>query len=165
MQQAGSKRQRRTYLREVQRVVRRERTTIPRFAATPITLTEEDRNTLLYPHGDAFVISTNINDTEVQQILIDRGSSADLLFASAFNAMGLSRASQTQAGTPLRGLGGRAIESLGQIELPVTFGFEEFARTEDIMFDVVDIPYQYTTIFGRRSSTPSTPSLITVSYA
>ncbi|CAN6229824.1 unnamed protein product [Urochloa humidicola] len=64
--------------------------------------------------------------------------------------MGLSRSSLAPAGTPLRGFGGGAVNALGQISLPVTFGTGFYARTEDITFDVVDIPYPYNTIFGRR---------------
>ncbi|CAN6347531.1 unnamed protein product [Urochloa humidicola] len=64
--------------------------------------------------------------------------------------MGLSRSSLPPAGTPLWGFGGTAVNALGQISLPVTFGTGSFARTEDIIFDVMDIPYPYNAIFGRR---------------
>ncbi|CAN6372123.1 unnamed protein product [Urochloa humidicola] len=64
--------------------------------------------------------------------------------------MGLSRSSLTPVGTPLRGFGGGAVNALGQISLPVTFSTGSFARTEDITFNVVDIPYPYNAIFGRR---------------
>lgn len=94
---------------------------------------------------------------EVQRILIDGRSSADLLFASTFDQMGLSHTQLIRAGTPLCGFGGQAIEALGQIQLPVSFGHGDYARTEDISFDVVDVPYQYNAIFGRH--------LLNASYA
>lgn len=68
---------------------------------------------------------------------------------SAFEAIWLLRTQLRQAGTSLRGFGGKAIEALGQIELSMTFSINSFARIEDITFDVVDIPYPYNAIFGR----------------
>lgn len=32
----------------------------------------------------------------------------------------------------------------------MSFGLGEYARTEDIIFDIVDVPYQYNAILGRR---------------
>lgn len=62
--------------------------------------------------------------------------------------MGLSRSAIVQGGTPLCSFRGSSVRALGQIELSVTFGSGNFARMEDITFDVVDLPYQYnTTLF------------------
>ena len=48
----------------------------------------------------------------------------------------------------LRGFGGEAVLVLGQVQLMVAFGMEENRREEQILFDVVDIPYSYNAIFG-----------------
>ena len=45
----------------------------------------------------------------------------------------------------------KKIETLGKIELNVTFGEGNTQRTEIITFDVVDITYPYNAIFGRNS--------------
>jgi hypothetical protein len=45
--------------------------------------------------------------------------------------------------------GGRRIEPIGSISLPVSFASIFNARIEYITFDVVDISYPYNAIFGR----------------
>jgi hypothetical protein len=46
-------------------------------------------------------------------------------------------------------LGGKRIEPEGFISLPVSFKSLKNARTEFVIFDVVDIHYPYNTIFAR----------------
>ena len=53
----------------------------------PITFTENDMKLKDYPHMDAMVIEANIEGWTVSKILIDGGSSADILFASTLDAM------------------------------------------------------------------------------
>jgi hypothetical protein len=50
---------------------------------------------------------------------------------------------------PLYDLGGKRIESVGVITLPVSFSTPKNPRTEYITFDVVDMLNSYNTIFGR----------------
>jgi hypothetical protein len=50
---------------------------------------------------------------------------------------------------PLCGFGGRQIVALGKITMPVTFGFVHNTRTEQVVFDIVDMEYPYNTIIGR----------------
>ncbi|GFZ12712.1 hypothetical protein Acr_23g0010970 [Actinidia rufa] len=54
-------------------------------ALQPITFTNEDLRGLHLPHDDALVISTTIANFNMQRILIDNGSFADILFISAFD--------------------------------------------------------------------------------
>jgi hypothetical protein len=49
----------------------------------------------------------------------------------------------------LYGFGERKIEPLGSISLPVSFGSPANARTEYITFNIVDMSYPYSAIFGR----------------
>jgi hypothetical protein len=49
----------------------------------------------------------------------------------------------------LCGFGGRQIVALGKITMPVIFGFVHNTRTEQVVFDIVDMEYPYNAIIGR----------------
>jgi hypothetical protein len=50
---------------------------------------------------------------------------------------------------PLCGFGGRQIVALGKITMSVTFGYVHNIRTEQVIFDIVDMEYPYNAIIGR----------------
>ena len=50
---------------------------------------------------------------------------------------------------PLIGFGGKRVNALGKISLPVSFGDTSNPRTEHITFNVVEMNYPYLAIFGR----------------
>jgi hypothetical protein len=52
---------------------------------------EQDLQLESYPHTDAMVIKANIARWGISRILIDLGSSANIIFVNAFNQMKLSR--------------------------------------------------------------------------
>ena len=45
---------------------------------------EEDARLLHHPHNDALVVSIYVGDYNVHQVLVDNGSSADILYYTAF---------------------------------------------------------------------------------
>jgi hypothetical protein len=90
---------------------------------------------------------------EVRHILIDGGSSTDVIFVGTYTKMGLPTLALSQAPTSLRGFGGEAVQVLGQALIKVAFGTKDNRREEEILFDVVDIPYNYNAIFGQGTLT------------
>ena len=54
-----------------------------------ITFTDEDAERVHHPHDDAIVITLFIVDYTTRRVLVDNGSSADILYYPAFQQMRL----------------------------------------------------------------------------
>jgi len=151
-----TKRQHKEYFRTVSHVSEGKcfRTT---WSHVPISFTQADLWLQHYPHNDPLVIRANIGKNSVHftgndvgRILVDNGSSADILVWQCFIKMGFTEKALQKSQYPLIGFGGKRIKALGKIELNVTFGEGATQRTKAITFDVVDINYPYNAIFGRK---------------
>ncbi|RVX11556.1 hypothetical protein CK203_015845 [Vitis vinifera] len=81
-----------------------------------------DPTRTLQPHRDALILSLEIGDFDVRRILVDPGSSADLVQASVIGHMGHSLAGLENPGRILSGFNGSSTTSLGDIILPVRAG-------------------------------------------
>jgi hypothetical protein len=114
-----------------------------------ITFSQEDLQLKDYPHNDAMVISCVIKGFMVHNVLVDTGSAANIIFARAFSQMQEPEDKIHDATHPLCGFGGRQIVALGKITMLVTFGFVHNTRTEQVVFDIVDMEYPYNAIIGR----------------
>jgi len=152
-----TKRQHKEYFRTVSHVSEGKCFRTP-WSHVPITFTQADLRLQHYPHNDPLVIRANIGKNSVHfagndvgRILVDNGSSADILVWQCFVKMGFTEQALKKSQYPLIGFGGKRIEALGKIELNVTFGEGVTQRTEAITFDVVDINYPYNAIFGRNT--------------
>jgi hypothetical protein len=120
-----------------------------RWSHIPITFSQEDLQLKDYPQNDAMVISCVIKGFLVHNVLVDTGSAADIIFAKAFRQMQEPEDKIHDATHPLCGFGGRQIVALSKITMPVTFGFVNNTRTEQVVFDIVDMEYPYNAIIGR----------------
>ena len=119
----SSKKARKTYLRMVQNV--QLTGSVPKIARreSPIIgFSEEDARRLHHPHDDALVISIQIEDYNMHRVLVDNGSSADILYYPAFQHMGISRKRLISTNAPLIGFGGTRVLPLGAITLTVVVG-------------------------------------------
>ena len=82
---SSSKKARKTYLRMLQNVQLTGYVLNMAQIANPIIgFTKEDAQRLHHPHNNALVISIHIGDYNTHRVLIDNGSSADILYYLAF---------------------------------------------------------------------------------
>ncbi|KAL5538915.1 hypothetical protein UlMin_042374 [Ulmus minor] len=121
----------------------------PRLSNEPIIFTEEEASGLWHPHKDAIVVALRIASRKVYKILIDNGSSADILFRSTLNRMDLVGAKFDPIKSALYGFTGDSIHSEGVLNLPVELGMHPCQHIQSVEFVVVDCPSSYNAIIGR----------------
>ena len=118
-----SSRSRKTYLKVVQNVQLSGRS--PKTRTTneqAITFTNEDAARIHHPHDDAIVITLLITDYTTRRVLVDNGSSADILYYPVFQQMNLGRDQLHPVHSPLVGFGGMKVQPVGTIMLLVVVG-------------------------------------------
>ena len=114
-----------------------------------IGFSEEDARRLHHPHDDALVVSIRVGDYNVHRMLVDNGSSTDILYYPAFQQMGIDRARLIPTNAPLVGFGGIRVLPLGAITLSMMVGDYPQQITKDVTFLVVDCSSAYNGILGR----------------
>ena len=146
----SSKKARKTYLRMVQNV--QLTGSVPKIARreSPIIgFSEKDARHLHHPHDDALIVSIRVGDYNVHRVLVDNGSSANILYYTAFQQMGIDKARLIPTNAPLVGFGGRRVFLLGVVTLLVTAGDYPQQITKDVTFLVVDYSSAYNGILGQ----------------
>ncbi|XP_057755615.1 uncharacterized protein LOC130974778 [Arachis stenosperma] len=102
------------------------------------------------PHADdPVVISIQTGDLLVRKVLLDPGSSADVLFYSTFSKMNLSEKLMQPSSGELVGFSGERVPIKGYIWLRTIMGNDPLSRTLDIQYLIVDCPSPYNIILGR----------------
>nr|CAN82272.1 hypothetical protein VITISV_006243 [Vitis vinifera] len=99
----------------------------------------------LQPHRDALILSLEIGDYDVRRILVDPGSSADLVQASVVSHMGHNLTGLENPGRILSGFNGSSTTSLGDIILSV----QADPVTLNVQFLVVQELSPFNVILGR----------------
>jgi hypothetical protein len=104
----------------------------------------------IQPHfDDPMVVILRIANFGVKRVLIDQGSSADVLYYDAFQGLGLKVEQLKYFDGTLIGFSNEEVEVLGYIELEVVFGEGEHARMIPIKFLVIKCISTYNVIIGR----------------
>ena len=85
----------------------------------------------------------------MQRVLVDNGSSADILYYSAFQQMGIDRERLILTNAPLVSLGSTRVFLVGVVTLSVVVGDYPQQITKDVTFLVVDCSSAYNAILGR----------------
>jgi len=96
------------------------------------------------------ILDPCINSVRFERVLVDGGSSIDILFRNSLLALRLTPAQLKPYDAQFWGvLPGQSSVPLGQIMLPVQFGTPDHFRTEFVNFVVADFDGTYHAILGR----------------
>ena len=123
---------------------------LPRIDTT-ITFSDSDLEGCQHPHDDPLVVRAIVANTTVHRVLVDNGSSTNIIFASAFNNMGIGREKLEPVNTHLSGFSGEKVLPLGSIQLVLTLGEPPCQATTTARFLIVDAPSAYNMLLGRPS--------------
>ena len=145
-----SSRSRKTYLKVVHNVQLSERSPMTRTTnEQAITFTDKDATRIHHPHDNAIVITLLIVDYTTRRVLVDNGSSADILCYPAFQQMNLGRDQLRLVYSPLVGFGGMKVHPVGTIMLPMVVGAYPQQVTRNVNFLIVDCSSSYNAIIER----------------
>ncbi|XP_030940301.1 uncharacterized protein LOC115965269 [Quercus lobata] len=105
-----SSKSKKTYLKMVQNVQLFGRSPRTRSMDEPaISFTDEDAERIHHPHDDAIFITLLIANYTTRRMLVDNGSSADILYYPAFQQMRLGQDQLCPVCSPLIGFGGMKV--------------------------------------------------------
>ncbi|VFQ96219.1 unnamed protein product [Cuscuta campestris] len=115
----------------------------------PITFTDRDLPATGEDHNDPLVITMDMGGVDVSQVLVDTGSSVNVLYLDAFEKLKLCRTRLEPLKTPLSGFTGDSAEAEGSILLNCELGTGEQVVQKQMRFVVVNIKCVHNAILGR----------------
>jgi hypothetical protein len=116
-----------------------------------ITFSREDHpNRIPNPGQYPLVVDPVIGNARFSKVLMDGGSSLNILYAHTLHLLGIGLDQLRPSTTPFHGVApGKRVQPLGQIDLPVWFGTPDNFRKETVTFEVVGFRGAYHAILGR----------------
>ncbi|KAK3021960.1 hypothetical protein RJ639_045655 [Escallonia herrerae] len=90
--------------------------------APTISFSDDDVGDTRTPHDDPLVVTLRVGNFDVKRILVDNGSSVEVLFYEAFQRMNIPSDRLRKIDTPLYGFSNHPVVCEGIIALPVTVG-------------------------------------------
>lgn len=104
-----------------------------------ITFSSADTRGIHMPHNDPLLIDIGIGQCQVTKVLIDTGSSVDLIFRDTLDKMGVDLWDMKPSSRTLTGFNGASEQMLGTIRLPVYAG--DIVRTVKLSVIRAKAPY------------------------
>ncbi|RDX88956.1 hypothetical protein CR513_29377, partial [Mucuna pruriens] len=112
-----------------------------------ITFQERDRKWRTTDSDESMVIFVVAKDFKIERVLIDQGSSTNILYGSTYRRMGLSGLKETLG--CLYGFLGERVPIRGTVELDTIFGEGSNAKMILVLYTVVEAEASYNIIMGR----------------
>lgn len=125
---------------------------VPKLVNKISCFTKEDSLRVQHPHDDAHVVTLVIANHWTRRVVIDNGSSTNILHPSAFEQMGIRKDNLWSTIAPLVGFIGDKLYPSEVITLLVTTGINPHQVTKAVNFLVVDYPSVYNAIIDQPTS-------------
>ena len=122
-----------------------------RWSEQPILWSREDHPPRIDNPGHlALVVAPQVGGYKFTKVLMDGGSSINILYYETFHRMGLTDKNLKPLNTVFHGVvHGKSAYPVGKIALEVAFGDDHDSRSETLAFEVVKIKSPYHALFGR----------------
>jgi hypothetical protein len=96
------------------------------------------------------VVDPVIGNTKLTKVLIDGGSSLNIIYAETLGLMEIDLSTIRAGAAPFHGIiPGKHVQPLGQLDLPVCFGTPSNFHRETLTFEVVRFQGTYHAVLGR----------------
>ena len=96
------------------------------------------------------MVAPQVGGYKFTKVLMDGGSSINILYYDTFRCMGLTNKNLKPSNTVFHGVvPGKSAYPVGKIALEVAFGDDYDSRSETLTFEVVKIKSPYHALFGR----------------
>ena len=82
----------------------------------------EDKIEIIQPHDDALVITLRIGGYDVNRVMVDQGSAAEIMYPNLYKGLNLRVEDLTPYSSPLVSFEGKIIILKSQVRLPVQIG-------------------------------------------
>ena len=114
-----------------------------------MSFNEADARGVKQSHNDLLVIMLNVEGFNTKRILVDNGSSADIIYLPAFQQLRLDLKRLCPFKSPLVSFSGDRVYPRSIVTLIVTVGTQPRQLIRQLDFLVVDCPSSYNVIIGR----------------
>uniref|UniRef100_A0A2N9GA36 Integrase catalytic domain-containing protein n=1 Tax=Fagus sylvatica TaxID=28930 RepID=A0A2N9GA36_FAGSY len=110
-----------------------------------ISFSDSDLKDVQLPHNDPLVVTLRIGNYDVERVLIDQGSFAEVMYQDLYAKLGMGEAELSSFASPIFGFSGEPVVPLGKAVLPVLAG----PVILQMEFIVVKASLPYNAIIGR----------------
>jgi len=117
----------------------------------PITFIDDDFTAIDLAQDDPMVITVEIDKFAIAKVLVDQGSSVDILYWETFKKMQISKAEIQPYNGQMVGFSGERVDTRGFIDLFTTFSDDYLNKTINIRYLLVNANTSYNILLGRPS--------------
>jgi len=117
----------------------------------PITFTDDDFTAIDPAQDDPMVITVEIDKFAIAKVLVDQGSSVDILYWDTFKKMQISETEIQPYNEQIVGFSGERVDTRGFIDLFTTFNDDYLSKTINIRYLLVNANTSYNILLGRPS--------------